>query len=272
MAYFSRYPDYVTVEERKKKAQKQIDQLTKKNNNIEPVILEGGKIARNWWGKAWINNLESYADFSNRLGRGRSYVRNGSVIHLKIQQSEITALVQGSDKSPYKINIVIKPLSEKTWKKIIKECEGNLSSINELLEGKIPKSLQELFTQKKDGLFPTPKEISFDCDCPDWAYMCKHVAAVLYGVGARLDENPSLFFTLRNVNIDDLLFTAVSNKSKTLLKEENIKSRRIISDTDIADVFGIEVDITDKPAKKTPVKSKPEKKAKTIPVKKDKNQ
>jgi uncharacterized Zn finger protein len=239
MGYYE-FPPYIPVSEKKKKAESAINQLKKKNKNIKPVIISGNKIAKTWWGIAWIRNLERYADYSNRIGRGRSYVRHGAVLDIQVNAGNITALVQESRNKPYKVTISIKTLPKDVWKHIISTCEGQLGSLSELIEGKFPKALAELFTAKDKGLFPSPKQISFDCSCPDWAYMCKHVAAVLYGVGARLDEDPALFFLLRNIKVEKLISSAVAQKSEKLLKKGPVESKRIIHDSDISAVFGID--------------------------------
>ena len=239
MDYYD-YPEYIPVSEKKKKAENAINRLKKKNNNIKPIVISGNKIAKTWWGIAWIRNLERYADYSNRIGRGRSYVRHGAVLDLQINAGNITALVQGSRAKPYKVSISIKTLPRAVWGNIISTCEGQLGSLSELIEGKFPKSLEELFTAKDRGLFPSPGQISFNCSCPDWASMCKHVAAVLYGVGARLDEDPSLFFLLRNIEVEKLISSAVAQKSEKLLKKKPVESKRIMNDVDIASVFGID--------------------------------
>lgn len=242
MAYYSEFPACVSVAEKRRKAQKSVEKLRKKNPDICPVIIEGTKLTKTWWGKAWNDNLESYSDFANRIGRGRSYVRHGAVLDLKITQGEIKALIQGSVSKPYQVTISILPLSDAVWQGITKSCAGKIDSLQELIVGKFPKTLSEVFTAKGQGLFPASKEIRFQCTCPDGAYMCKHVAAVLYGVGARLDKDPTLFFVLRKVKMEDLISDAISQKTETILKKSNVKSRRIIEDTDIGDLFGIEME------------------------------
>ena len=240
MSYWG-FPEYVTVGERRAKAEKKLKQLKKKNPNINPIIIEGSAIAKSWWGKAWNRNLEKYADFSNRIGRGRSYVRHGSVLDLQIVSGEVSALVQGSDSDPYSVIIKIKGINKNNWSKIKCACENKLDSLQELLIGKFPKSLDEVFTTKDEGLFPTPKDINFDCSCPDWASMCKHVAATLYGIGARLDEDPNLFFTLRKAKVNDLITKVVKEKTDKLIKRSEKKSSRTISDLNLSSVFGIEL-------------------------------
>ena len=189
MSCWNRYPDYVSVAEKKDKAAKQLKQLQKKIPGIKPVVLAGNALARTWWGKSWNQN-QRYADYSNRIGRGRAYVRHGAVLDLSIAAGKVTALVQGSSSKPYEVKISIKAISKPQWAAIKKQCDGRLKSLQDLLAGKFPKELSEIFLTEGKGLFPSPKEISFDCSCPDWASMCKHVAAALYGIGARLDEDP----------------------------------------------------------------------------------
>ncbi len=242
MSYYGGFPPYIPVGERKRKSEKAIKKLKKKNPSISPVVVEGRNIAKSWWGKAWAKNLENYADYSNRIGRGRSYVRHGSVLDLKITKGNIKALVLGSRREPYNINIKIKPINKKMWKNIMDECLGKIESIEELTEGRFPKSLESLFTSKGKGLFPSPSEIDLDCDCPDGAIMCKHIAAALYGVAVCLDNNPEMFFTLRGVNINDLISQAVSKKAKSMLKKSEAKGRRVIEDTEIFDIFGIDTE------------------------------
>ncbi len=246
MAYYGyhRYPRYVSVGEKRAKARRKLEQLKKKHPDIRPVAIEGNTLVRTWWGKAWNGNLTKYADYSNRVGRGRSYVRHGAVLDLQIKPGQVDALVQGSRQSPYTVTVKIKPISKAVWTEIRAACEGQLASLQELLEGRFPKGLAELFTAKGSGLFPSPKEIAFKCSCPDWATMCKHVAAVLYGIGTRLDEDPSLFFVLRRMKMDDLITQAVRDKSERLLKQARKKTSRVIDDTDLGDVFGIDLEPT----------------------------
>jgi uncharacterized Zn finger protein len=256
MSYYSIWPKYVSVGEKRAKAAKKLEKLRKKNKDISPIIIQGSKLTNTWWGKAWNKNLESYADYSNRIGRGRSYVRHGAVLDLKIKAEKVTALVQGSRSKPYDLEINIKPVPKAKWTKIKKSCEGKLGSVAKLLEGKFPEELQEIFTGKGSGLFPSPLEISFDCSCPDWASMCKHIAAALYGIGSRFDDDPALFFTLRKVKMDELVSEVVKDKSKSMLSKAKNKSSRVIDDSDVSAMFGIDMDENEKPVKKKTVKQK----------------
>jgi uncharacterized Zn finger protein len=203
--YFGWQP-YVPVAARRRKAETKVAQLKKKGQPIAPVTIEGRTIARSFWGKSWCTNLESYSDYANRMPRGRTYVRNGSVVDLQIGKGEVTALVAGSQL--YKVEITIAPVKPAAWKSICRDCAGTVSSLVELLQGRLAKSVMDRVCREGDGLFPAPKEIKLSCSCPDWASMCKHVAATLYGVGARLDIRPELLFVLRGVDQNELLSAA----------------------------------------------------------------
>jgi len=226
-----------TVAQQKRSAEKQIAKLRKKNTDLQPVVLEGNKIAKTWWGVSWCENLERYADYGNRIGRGRSYVRNGFVLDLRISEGIITALVTG--RNLYTVTIKIDKLPEKNWKKIAEQCARRIDSVTALVEGKFPVEFQEVFMKQGDGLFPSPKEIHMDCSCPDWATMCKHVAAVLYGVGAKLDSNPLLFFTLRGIDQTELIKKSVDEKMKSLMVNAQKISKRVIDEKDAARIFGV---------------------------------
>ncbi len=234
--------EYVSVDEKKERNKKAVEKLMKKNPGIAPIVVSGRKLASTWWGKSWNGNLESYSDYSNRIGRGRSYILHGAVLDLQIAPGKVSALIQGSRRAPYEVVIDIKPLNKAAWDKLVKACEGKIESLQELLEGRFPKALDEMFTAKGKGLFPTSKEIRFGCSCPDYAAMCKHVAAALYGVGTRFDENPALFFALRNVNVDELISKAIVQKSETLLSKSGRRSARVIEKNDLSAMFDIEMD------------------------------
>ncbi len=238
MGYYG-YPKYESVAEKKAKASRSLAKLKKKNPDIEPVIIEGRTLAKNWWGKSWNLNLESYADYGNRIARGKSYVRGNTVLDLKIFKGRIVAKVQGSRSKPYEVEIKIDTLNNEKWEQVTTLCNHRIDSLEQLIEGKFPKELEVLFTERKYGMFPSPKEIHFDCSCPDWASMCKHVAAVLYGVGARLDVNPMLFFELRALDGQELVRKSMEQKLESMMKNAGKKSKREIADKDIANIFGL---------------------------------
>jgi uncharacterized Zn finger protein len=242
MPFYDRYYwGYKSYKPDKNTTARALDKLKKKGREASPVIIDGRDISKSWWGIKWCRNLESYSDYYNRLERGRSYVKNGAVIDLKILPGRIEALVQGSDIDPYEVEISIKPLKNEIWKAMAAECAGKIHSLGELFEGRFPMELSTLFTAREKGIFPSPSEIDFECSCPDYAFMCKHVAAVLYGVGARLDKDPALFFTLRNVNIGDIISGAVAKKSEDMLKNAGARSGRVLVDDGLAETFGIDI-------------------------------
>jgi uncharacterized Zn finger protein len=228
---------YVSVAERRRKAAKAMAKLAKNGKPIRPVQIEGRTIARSFWGKAWCDNLESYMDYANRLPRGRTYVRNGSVVHLDIRSGEIEATVSGSEL--YKVNISIAPAAKAKWKRLCHECSGAIGSLVELLRGRFSDHVMGIITRKETGLFPAPTEIELKCSCPDWATMCKHVAAVLYGVGARLDQSPELLFTLRSVNHEELITQAATASD---LAGKTTSAGPELAESEIGAVFGIELD------------------------------
>ncbi|RYD73014.1 MAG: hypothetical protein EOP84_22210 [Verrucomicrobiaceae bacterium] len=258
------YQPYVSVAEKRRRAEKEAAKLAKKSGGVlSPVCIEGRKIASTFWGKAWCDNLESYSDYAYRLPRGRSYVRNGCVIDLKISECAIDAMVSGS--KLYKVKIRIKPVRREIWNDLKEESAGQIGSLIDLLQGKLSRAVMEIMTRKGDGLFPAPSEIDLRCSCPDSASMCKHVAAVLYGVGARLDEHPELLFVLRDVDQKELITQAAGSIAAT--PESAAKSEEILEDDNLASVFGIDLDggaeiETSKVAETAPVKTAGRKKAK----------
>lgn len=241
------FPQYETVAEKREKALKALEKFKSKNKteSLSPVVIEGRNIAKSWWGKAWCENLESYADYSNRIDRGKSYVRNGMVIDLKISKGFITALVVGSGPAPYRCDISIKTLDEKAWNNLKTKLQNKFDSLQTLLAGEFPEDLKHVFSSKEYGFFPAPKEIKMNCSCPDYAELCKHLASVLYGVGARLDNNPELIFTLRGVDINELTSSVIQSQKKKLSEKAGKakQSKKVIKmkDSDLSSVFGIDV-------------------------------
>jgi uncharacterized Zn finger protein len=231
-----RYKPYVSAAARRAKAEKAAAKLTKGGRKLSPVKIVGRAMAVTFWGKAWCDNLEAYSDFANRLPRGRTYARNGSVLDLQIEPGRVTALVSGSDL--YKVSIEITAHAASLWKELKTRCAGQIGSLVELLQGKFSKHVMDLVTERSGGLFPKPAEITIKCSCPDWAGLCKHAAAVLYGVGARFDNEPELLFTLRKVDHLELLGEAGS--PLTFAKTAS-KGKKVLADAELADVFGIEI-------------------------------
>jgi len=237
--FYNNWRPYVPVAVRRRQAAKKIAKMKKAGRKISPIEIAGRKIATTFWGGAWCKNLEAYSDYSNRLPRGRTYVRNGSLIDLQIEVGRVRALVNGSEL--YDVDIEIKPLVRKRWTDIKGQCADQIDSLIELLRGSISKGVMEIVTRTGKGLFPSPREISLSCSCPDWATMCKHVAATLYGVGARLDHEPELLFTLRGVDPAEMVEAAVDQPQATR------KSRRgrVLKTNELSSVFGVEIDMNE---------------------------
>jgi uncharacterized Zn finger protein len=244
MAYYDDFygwKPYVPVAARRAEAARAMAKLAKKGQKTSPVVIEGRKIARTFWGEAWCDNLARYSDFANRLPRGRTYVRNGSVVDLQIAPGAVTAMVSGSDL--YRIEVKVTAVPKARWTAVCRDCAGAIDSLVELLQGRFSQGVMTRICQEKTGLFPSRAEISFTCSCPDWASMCKHVAAVLYGIGARLDEKPDLLFALRKVDQQDLITRA----GKGLPQTKGPKAAKVLDAGDLSEMFGIEMAQAAKP-------------------------
>jgi len=236
MSDFYEY-EYVSAAERRRRADKKMRALKKQGMEIAPLgpLKHRIKIATSFWGHGWCRHLESFSDYESRLPRGRSYARNGSVLHLSIETGEIHAMVMGSEL--YEITIRIDPLPARKWKALQKACRGRIGSMVALLKGELSEEVMGVVANREKGLFPSPKEIHLDCNCPDYADLCKHLAAVLYGVGARLDESPELLFKLRGVQHEELL---VMEESFSDTPKRG--GRKRLSAESVEAVFGVEMD------------------------------
>jgi uncharacterized Zn finger protein len=246
---------YVSVAERRRKAAREMEKRKKQGHAISPISIEGRTIAKTFWGKAWCQNLEGYSDYANRLPRGRTYVRNGSVVDLQIKPGAILASVCGSEL--YEVALTVTPLAKAKWKSICKDCAGGIDSLVELLQGRLSKGVMERICRQNHGLFPSPAEVRLSCSCPDWADMCKHVAAVMYGVGARFDRQPELLFRLRAV--DEMELIANAGKADPLAKQRPGAGKLLGSD-DLAGIFGLDM------AQSSPAKPKRAGKPKAVPA------
>lgn len=229
------FKPYVPVAERRRRAEHAAARLEKKGVTRSPVKIEGRAIAATFWGKAWCDNIERYSDFSNRLPRGRTYVRSGAVFDLQIAPGEVRAQVMGS--RMYTVKVSIAAIPKPRWSAVCKSCSGEIDSLVELLQGRLPKSVMEHICRKETGLFPAPREIAFTCSCPDWASLCKHVAAVLYGIGARLDHRPELLFALRKIDEKELIGAASTHLPRT----PSARAGKVLEGAGLAEMFGIDL-------------------------------
>ena len=224
---------YVPVAEQRARARREMAKLKKKGKHVQPIEIAGRTIARSFWGKGWCDHLESFADFANRLPRGRRYARNGSVCHLEIRPGRVEAIVSGSEL--YDVTLEITQLEAAVWKSIKAKCAGQIGSMLELLQGKLSREVMGVVTERDHGLFPKPHEIALACSCPDWATMCKHVAAALYGVGHRLDHQPDLLFLLRDVDAAELIATEIALPGREAASD-------VLADEALSDIFGIDLE------------------------------
>jgi uncharacterized Zn finger protein len=253
------WPEYVPVAEQRQRAQKELVKLKKRGRQVAPVVVEGQKIAKSFWGQSWCSNLERYSDFASRLPRGRSYVRNGLVVDLQIAKGKVTANVSGSEL--YDVAITIAPVVAKRWRAICSDCSGSIGSLVELLQGRLDKSVMDRVCRQNDGLFPSPREIKLSCSCPDSARMCKHVAAALYGVGARLDEMPQLLFVLRGVDENELLADA----GQDLAASKPVPAAaKLLDNDDVAALFGLDLAEAGDPAVAGPATAEPSRQIATV--------
>ncbi len=228
-----RFPTYVPVAARRARAARKVASLRKQGKKVQPVENTGNLIARSFWGKRWCKHMESFSDYRNRLPRGRSYARHGAVCDLAIRAGRVDALVFGT--RLYHVAIRIQKLKPAVWKSIKARCTGQIGSVIELLQGRLSDQVMAVVTDRSRGLFPTPRQIEFDCDCPDWAGMCKHVASVLYGVGNRLDDSPELLFLLRKVDESELI-------DADLALPAGAAGADSLAEGDLSGIFGIDLD------------------------------
>jgi uncharacterized Zn finger protein len=227
---------YVSVAERRRKAMREMEKRKKQGHAVSPVSIEGRTIVKTFWGKSWCENLERYSDYANRLPRGRTYVRNGSVVDLQIKPGMIEAYVSGSEL--YQVSVKVTPAAKEKWQAICQDCAGGIDSLVELLQGRLSKGVMERICRQNHGLFPAPTEIKLSCSCPDGAYMCKHVAAVLYGIGARFDRAPELLFRLRGVDETELIVSA--GQAAPLEKQGPAAGKRLAGE-DLSAIFGLDM-------------------------------
>lgn len=247
---YQRWKPYVPVAARRAASKREAERRKKEGEHLSPVVIHGRTIAGTFWGKAWCENLERYSDFANRLPRGRTYVRNGSVIDLQIFPGSIKALVSGSEL--YKVEITVSGVHTPLWTEICRDCAGSIDSVVELLQGRLSGTVMTRICQPDRGMFPTPPQLNFSCSCPDYASMCKHVAATLYGVGARLDTRPELLFRLRKVDPLELIAQAGVGVALTAAPPP----ATLLRDADLSALFGLDLLLDEPVAPATPPAAK----------------
>lgn len=229
--------DYESIPEREARMQREIEKRRKKGEPFEPVVCEvaRGLPAASFWGKAWCEHLESFVDYEARLPRGRTYLRKGYVHDLEINAGNVFAYVVG--RHIYEVEISVVTLAHAKWDDLKTRVSGEVGNLVALLSGKLGDGVMQAVTDRETGLFPSPKQISFNCSCPDWANMCKHVAATMYAVGVKLDQHPELLFKLRKVDHTELLDAASADTNLS----SGDTSAEVLQPNELADLFGIDL-------------------------------
>lgn len=239
MGYYGTFYHQDTIDELIAKNKTKFRRYQKKHPECHPVIINNGTICTSWWGKSWNKNFRRYADFSNRISRGSRYIKANCIFDLKIEGQDIYGVIAGSGRSMYDCHIHIDAMDERDWDYIVNACGNQFDSLEELLEGKFPKALKDLFFDGDKGLFPAPKQIHMDCSCPDWAMLCKHVSAILYAISHELDEHPELLFQLRGVDLNNLVRESLTSNLDHLMDKVDCKSKRILKNQDIDKIFDL---------------------------------
>ncbi|SKA78073.1 Uncharacterized conserved protein, contains Zn finger domain [Prosthecobacter debontii] len=225
-------------EENQERVQREIAKRRARGESLTPLAAPKGskKLCQTFWAQAWCRHLERYSHYEARLPAGRSYLRNGQVLDLVIEPGTLSAVVAGEHLEDTLIHI--RPLDAAHWQELVQAAQGQVNSLLDLLTGNLGDGLLKILTEPETGLFPQPKEIRFDCSCPDHADLCKHSAAVLYGVAVLLDTQPDLLFTLRGVNQADLLPAAGAASAETLSPNSGAGE---LQGTDLSALFGIDL-------------------------------
>jgi uncharacterized Zn finger protein len=201
-----------------------------------PISVKGGikarsqrgAIGKSWWAQRWTKALRSIMD-SGRLSRGRSYARRGQVMNIHVQNGEITAKVQGSRRTPYKVSIRVKPLKDADWERVLDLLADQAIFTAQLLAGEMPADIEEAFTAAGTSLFPaSARELETDCSCPDWANPCKHIAAVYFLLGEAFDDDPFMLFRLRGRTQEQVL-AGLRARRATVEEEEALPTEETAS-------------------------------------------
>jgi len=260
---------YESSEERKAGAQRELERRRKRGEEFVPLVVPQGsrKLVSTFWGKAWCQHLEKFQDYEYRLPRGRSYLRQGLVYNLSVEAGVVTAQVSGS--SVYEVNVRVAPLQAEAWTDMKSACAGQVGSLLDLLSGNLGTGVMAVICDRDKGIFPTPKEIKMSCTCPDWADMCKHVAAVMYGVGVKFDSDGALFFRLRQVDPADLM---AAGAEELLSGGEGAGDG--LSGEDLSALFGIDLSAEDEvaPHEEPPKRPSKEIRMRVAPTPKKKQQ
>ena len=227
--------DYSDSAAQKKKLADDIEKRRQRGESLDVFNSPtGNKLTQQFWGAAWTRHLETYGGYNARLGRGRSYLRQGKVLNLVVDEGIAAAEVAGS--YLYEVEIRVSPLPADRWRAIKAECAGQVASLLDLLGGKLGDGVMKIITDPDKGLFPRGKEIRHQCTCPDDADLCKHQAAVLYAIAVLFDRDPRVFFHLRGVDPSELIAS-----SGTSLMDSGAGAKGELEGEDLSALFGIDL-------------------------------
>ncbi|MBR1375137.1 MAG: SWIM zinc finger family protein [Cardiobacteriaceae bacterium] len=240
MSFYGQYRK-LSQAELKEKARNTIEKLRSKGQELQPVEITGRHIATSWWAKAWVDNLDRYADWDYRVDRGKSYVRANCVIDLRVSRGKILGQVIGTRSNPYQVHISIDPMHKANIQTLLDSINQKAESLEKLILGDFPETLKDKLYAAKDGIFPSVDEIHLSCNCPDYADLCKHAASVLLSLAPRIDSNPTVLFELRGIDMNDFIQTSVSNIVSNMVSNANQPSQRILtaSDEELSQIFGV---------------------------------
>ena len=194
---------------------------------------------KTWWGQEWLNSL-THIDYENRIPRGAAYARKGAVTDIKIDGGLIKAKVQGTQRTPYRVEIKVPQVDAEHVARLVDELSEQPLLVSKLMNHELDPQVMTIARKVGIRLFPESwRDLDMRCSCPDWALMCKHVAAVLYGIGTRFDRDPLLFFELRGIDVNKLIDTTLQDRIENMLENADTRTSRMMDDEDLASIFGV---------------------------------
>ncbi len=186
-----------------KLAQQRLAELQAGGEELTPVVNTTRKLAGNFWGSAWMKHLAHCESGGMCLAPGRTLLRHGCVLDVRIAPCSIRALISAEEL--YEVNLQLAPLDSEQQEQLAASCGRHIDSLLSLLEGKVDAAVLRHLCHPETGLLPTPADWRMHCTCPDWAEPCPHAAAAIYAAGCLIDATPALLFTLRGIEPHTLL-------------------------------------------------------------------
>lgn len=213
-------------------AAERLRELQSNGAELCPVVNKSRKLATNYWGAAWMRHLARCEAGGLNLAPGRSLLRHGSVLDLRLSQGKIAALVSADEL--YEVELSITPLDDERLEHLKKACYGNIASCVALLEGKVDADVLNMLCADETGVLPEPADWHMYCSCTDWSEPCAHAAAAVYAAGCLIDAEPGLLFTLRGIDVSALL---PSEQPLQLASDASFDAAALSA------TFGIDIDV-----------------------------